>query len=238
MKEETKVKKRMKTWQKILVVVLIVFAIFAIDTFRKFKIIRGIEKQYETDLNSSNLYQRAIGMQDGIDETYIYNNIRMFKNTINTEEGKTERIIYSDKDKKESWIIVNSLKEKVAVQLEYQDNAPIAGISTPIGIGTQSAWVELLCSIKTQIKSDKWATKDCYQICFNFEDQLVIWVDKESNRRIGERNGYTSGLEGYLKDNISTYYYKENELTEDDVKLPDLTGYIIKDSQGNVIEQR
>ena len=50
-------------------------------------------------------------------------------------------------------------------------------------------------------------------------------------------NGITTDEDGNLYDNISSYFYKFDSLTEDDVKLPDLTGYVIKDSNGHVINQ-
>lgn len=199
---EEKTKKRRKTWEKILVFILIVLAIFAIDTYRKFTIIRKVDKQYENDVKSTNFYQRAEhnGFGRGMSEVFIYQNKRMYKETSYQEDGKTERIIYSDSDKKETWIVVNTAKVKDAVKIEYQEEAPIGVITTHTSGVTSNWWTGFFSAVTANVTTDKWSNKECYRIQWGKE--MSLWVDKKTNRTIGEKNGYSTKAEGYIIDNI------------------------------------
>lgn len=199
---EEKKKKRMKTWEKILIFFLIVLAIFAIDTYRKFRVICKVDRQYEKDIKSTNFYQRAEhnGFGRGMNEVFIYQNKRMYKETSYQEEGKTERLIYSDSDKKEAWIVVNSAKVKEAVKIGYQEDAPIGVITAHTGGITSDLWTGFLGAVTAKVTTDKWSNKECYKIQWGKE--MTLWVDKETNRTIGEKNGYSTRTEGYVIDNI------------------------------------
>ncbi len=199
---EEKPKKKMKTWEKILIIVLVILLVFAIDTYRKFRIINKVDKQYEKDIKSTNFYQKVEhnGFGRGMSESFIYKNKRMYKETLYQEDGKVERMLYSDSDKKEAWIIINNSKTKEAVKIEYQEEAPIGVITTHTGGVTNDAWTGFLGAVTARVTEDKWSNKDCYKIQWGNEMQL--WVDKETNRTIGEKNGYSTRAEGYIIDNI------------------------------------
>lgn len=230
---EEKTKKKMKICSKIWLLIFILLALLTIPIFIKFKIIRDIDKQYEKDRQSENFYQRTIkmGTRSEMTETFIYGDKSILKTTYYDEEGKEERSIYIDQNQKENWIIIQTENKKEAVKLEYQEDFKVVNVVSPTGIESKDMGRELLRAITTPIKKGKWATKDCYEI--RWGEETTSWIDKEDMRMIGERNGYTSGTQGYPIDNITTYYYKENQLTEKDVQLPDLTQYVIKDAQGN-----
>lgn len=228
---EEKTKKRMKTWEKVLVIILILLAIFAIDTYRKFSIIHKVDRQYEKDIKSTNFYQRVEhnGLGRGMSEVFVYQSKRMYKETLYKEHGKIERMLYSDSDKKETWLIVDNGNEtKEAVKMEYQENAPIGAIGSHTGGVSMDPWTGFLSAVMAKVTTDKWSNKDCYKIQWGKE--MSLWVDKQTNRTIGEKNGYSTRTEGYVIDNIGTYYYQENGLTDEKVKLPDLTSYKITDT--------
>lgn len=199
---EEKTKKRMKTWEKILIFILIVLAIFAIDTYRKYSIIRKVDQQYESDVKSKNFYQRTEhnGFGRSMSEVFIYENKRMYKDTSYQEDGKTERMIYSDSNRKEAWIFVTSEKVKEAVKIGYQENAPVGVITAHTGGVTSDWWTGFLSAVTANVTTDKWSNKECYRI--QWGEEMSLWVDKQTNRTIGEKNGYSTRNEGYVIDNI------------------------------------
>ena len=206
----------MKTWEKILIIVLI------------------IDVQYEKDLASTNFYQRIEEqrIKGSINESFKYQNKEIYKHTSYDETGMIQRMLYKDNETKEFWIFIQKENEKQAIKMDYYAD-PIAIVTTHTGLSTKEIWQEIVSSITARVTKDKWANGDCYKI--EWGKEIDLFVDKQSKRVIGERNGYTK-IDTYITDNISTYYYEENTLTKEDVEMPDLEGYTIKDSRTKKME--
>jgi len=246
MEKETKVKKqkkqsdeksKIKLWKKILIVILIILAIFLIDTFRKFMIIRTVAEQYNQDNKSTNYYTKIIGESNGAyTEIWGLGNKTLLKRTSYEKQGIEERMIYIDKDNKEQWIIVNGVNDKVAVQVEYnEENVFIVGPGTNGGLPTNNElWSQLICSVWANITTDSWAGEESYNIRFNSEYKM--WVSKQSKRIIGEMNGITYTSNGDKLPSVTTHILKLNETKKEDLMLPDLTVYTIKDTKGNIVK--
>lgn len=233
-------KKKMKLGVKILIVVLIILFIFLLNTFRKFLILRQIAVQEEEDRKSANYYCKTSSILNGITEVWICGEKGMLKYTSIGEEGLTERTIYKDDKEQETWIISNADGEKIATKIEYNPDAillPNAGVATGLP-SSSDIWPLIQLAVLTSINTTRWNDEKAYKISFNFLDseEHTMWIDKEDYRIIGLMNGVSSDKDGNMYSDISTYHYQFNTLTEDDVKLPDLTGYTIKDSNGNIVE--
>ena len=69
----------------------------------------------------------------------------------------------------------------------------------------------------------------------NGKNYFYYFPDTENNLSLAKyllvRNGVPA------KSHITTYHYQFNALTKEEVTLPDLTGYTIKDSNENVIDE-
>lgn len=228
-----KEKKKMKLGTKICIIVLIILAILLIDMIRKFVIIRGIDEQYAKDRMNKNHYYKVMNIEGGKEEIYVYNNIKILKNISYTASGKEEKQIYMDEDKKEQWIIVSTPSDRIAVKVNYQDMGMVGANNGGLP-GTENVWAELMCAVMANIESDKWNGQDCYLI--SFDDEYQMWVNKNDKRIIGSRNGTFTNKDGDEVNQISSFFYKYGELTEKDVEFPDLTGYTVKDSKGNIID--
>lgn len=234
-------KKKMDLWVKIIIVILVILLIFLIATFRKFLILKQISKQYDEDIKSTNYYAKTYSIEDGMTELWIYEGTKMLKYT-SIENGEcVERTIYTNKQNEESWIIVNSPEQKTAVQIEYvPDRETISSAGINPGLPTSDDnWHLLQMAVIANIQNSKWNGKEAYMISFNFieQEEYRMWVNKEDYRIIGQINGTSIDAEGNTYTNISSYSYTFNTLTEDDVKMPDLTGYTIKDINGNIVQE-
>lgn len=232
-----KEKTKMKLWKKILIIIGIILVIFLIDTGRKFVIIRKIQNQYEKDYESTNYYVKYEDLSVGnISETWGYGNKYLFKQSSYNENGLTERMIYQDRDKKEAWIIVNSKEGKTAVKIPYNDETftkippgSIGGLPSK----QDPLHAQILCSVWARITTEKWGETNCYKIKFN--DEFKMWINKKDNRLIAEVNG-TSKINGETRPDIMIRMVKFNETKSEEVQLPDLTDYTIKDQTTNVTQ--
>ena len=234
-------KKKMKLSVKILIIVLILLFIFLLITFRKFLILRQIAIQEEEDRKSTNYYSKTYNIVDGITELWICGERKMLTYTSLEKEQLAKRTIYIDDKEQETWIITNTDGEKIATKIEYNEDAiliPNAGVATGLP-SSNDIWPLIQLSMLTSISSTRWNDEKAYKISFNFLDseEHSIWVDKENYRMIGTMNGVSSDEDKNMYSNISTYHYQFNVLTKEEVTLPDLTGYTIKDSNENVIDE-
>ena len=147
----------------------------------------------------------------------------------------------ADMQNEESWIIVNSPEQKTAVKIEYSaDRETISSAGINPGLPeSDDNWHLFQMAVITNIQNSRWNGKEAYNISFNFieQEEYRMWVNKEDYRIIGQINGTSIDVEGNTYTNISSYAYTFNTLTEEDVKMPDLTGYTIKDVNGNIVEE-
>lgn len=234
-------KKKMKLSVKILIIVLILLFIFLLITFRKFLILRQIAIQEEEDRKSTNYYSKTYNIVDGITELWICGERKMLTYTSLEKEQLAKRSIYIDDKEQETWIITDINGEKIATKIEYNEDAiliPNAGVATGLP-SSNDIWPLIQLSMLTSISSTRWNDEKAYKISFNFLDseEHSIWVDKENYRMIGTMNEVSSDEDKNMYSNISTYHYQFDALTKEEVTLPDLTGYTIKDSNENVIDE-
>lgn len=231
-------KKKMKLWKKILIGVLIVLAILVAVILRKFFILKAIAVQNEEDSKATNFYSKTISNEEAISEIWIYGNTRIFKRTSYDEKGKTEREVYQNGDTKQSWIIVNEPSQKVAAKLNYtEDMVPTINANTSFGLPMSSdIWPMLQVAAMSRIDEGKLNGKNAYNISFYFnqDDVYRTWINKEDNRQMLAINGSVTDKDGNKLTRITNYFYKFGEVTQQDVNLPDFSGYTIKDNSGNV----
>lgn len=101
-------KKQKKYGKIILIIVAILLVICVGDIIRKFMIIQKVSKQYEEDLKSTNYYSKTISFNNQETELWGFENIKFLKFTIYNEKGTEKRMIYSNADTKEQWIMIDS----------------------------------------------------------------------------------------------------------------------------------
>ena len=233
-------KKKMELWLKIVIVIIILLFIFLIATFKKFLILKQVVSQYEEDKKSTNYYSKSCTIDGEITELWIYNNIKMLKYTFIQSDQLVQKMLYINPETDETWIIVENAKQKIAVKLKYSENNIMissAGVD-PAMPEMNDNWRLLQMAVITDIQSVRWNGKDAYHISFNFveNEEYGMWINKEDYRVIGRINGTITDNEDNTYTNIIDYVSKYGSVTEEDVKLPDLTGYIIKDNSENEME--
>lgn len=236
-------KKQKKYGKIILIIVAILLVIYVGDIIRKYVIIQQVSKQYEKDLKSTNYYSKTISFNNQETELWGFENIKFLKFTIYNEKGTEKRMIYSNADTKEQWIMIDSPDGKTAVKLEYLEDGMVASPGVNPGFPpSYNIWPLLQSAIMADIKTKRWNGKNAYEISFNLmgEDssEYRTFVDKNTNRVITQINGSYKDAQGNEYSNIMNYTYSYGTTTKEDVSLPDFKDYLVKDSKGNIIKQK
>lgn len=212
------------------------------EYLRKHVIIQQVSKQYEKDLKSTNYYSKTISFNNQGIEFWMFENIKFLKSTIYNEKGTEKRMIYSNADTKEQWIMIDGPDGKTAVKLEYLEDGMVASPGVNPGFPpSDNIWPLLQSAIMADIKQ-KDGMEKAYEISFNLmgEDssEYRTFVDKNTNRVITQINGSYKDAQGNEYSNIMNYTYSYGTTTKEDVSLPDFKDYLVKDSKGNIIKQK
>lgn len=206
-----KYKRKMNILKSIIGIIVIVELIFLGDLGRKFFIINKFKTQMAQG-NPENYYARLINNDD---DSFIESWTKGEKSLNKRKLENREQIMYSDLN--EAWLIINDKEENVAIEIDKEKLG-----STAIGIGydaisTDNLWETLKYAFASNVTSEIYNGIECYRVYNNQYEQ--IYINKEDFRIIRIINGSTD----------YSYEYIINEVTDEQVEFPDITGYEIRD---------
>ena len=168
-------KKQKKYGKIILIIVAILLVICEGDIIRKFMIIQKVSKQYEEDLKSTNYYSKTISFNNQGIEFWMFENIKFLKSTIYNEKGTEKRMIYSNADTKEQWIMIDGPEDKIAVKLEYLEDGMIESPGVNPGFPpSDNIWTLLQLATMADIQTKRWNGKNAYEISFNGIHCIIV----------------------------------------------------------------
>lgn len=206
-----KVKKVIKI---IFLIVLILIVLFLINAFRKFVIIKNIQKNSAPYVSSQNYHTKSV---------------------VTSENGDTTTIDYYKKGEKEV-----SFMEKVTLNKVYKisaykngdttnvfydnDNGKTAQLNADMVISInlvnyfdmQNDWSTFLVGMMTRLKSAKYEGKDCY-IVYNSNDDITH-IDKDTGLIVFVTFGGTSSVRSYDFDNVDDSIFVEPDLSQYEIK--------------------
>ena len=238
-------KEKMKLWKKILLVIVIILLIFIAITLRKTIILYNIDKKVsELENNNDNIYiETSVNYNTHTSklERYIKNDIDKLIVENTNKDGETTKIIqitYTNKRK------IYTEKDGVKVMNVYEEVAPTRGshiestatssysVITNFGYSI-SMPQRILDSILTNIKTVEIDGKQCYEISSlynsNFihsenEVEMKAYVEKDTGLPV--KLVEVINEDGKNIENITTYKYQFNIVTDNDMKEPDSQEYI------------
>ena len=209
--------KKKKIIKYITVIVAIILILFVGNIIRKTYIIAKYEEESQEYEKIDNFYRKNKIEDNATAEIWRKGNVSIYKRT--SEDGL--RMIYRNLDEKVGWIIVDTKTgnevNKVAVKVE-EENLPylIAGSVSNGGVGLETLWQKIQFAFMSSITIKDYCGMKCYEI--KFADNWKHYVNKDNFICMCEVNGsIDTGL----------IEYKLYEVTDEDVKLPDLSGYEI-----------
>ena len=226
------------------IILLIAFIIF-LNNFLK---INSIMNRAEKSLQSNNFYKETSQML-GDNETSItkeyykdgkYKSIWM----IYSDNGvETKMIEYANSNSDEQTYIYETEKKAVIEKGDISEmkNSNIKNV--PFVTSRNSLFAKIGTTFVYSINTDTYDYGKEYYVLKNRSEgsRWEIWIDKETGLPIREinRGGAKSFFIGTdvvkeVRDNIQSYKYEFDMVTDEDVNVPDLTNYTIENKTSNM----
>lgn len=201
-----------------IIIILLVVIIVLIGVFRKYSIIQSYIKRDNEIKNANNILVKTEGdwnrEQRKIGNKYF---VRVFR------DGGYYTIYDNGQEK---WIVYDEAEEKSAVQMNNIEDSLFV-------IGTNNFFTEdaeffekLQEAFNSRITTEEVNGKECYAIKSNNSTKGVIYVSKDDYTPV-KIERYSS--DGETVESTYTYEIQFDVVTEEDVAIPDLSGYTILD---------
>ena len=150
--------------------------------------------------------------------------------TSNTESstGKVETVTYYTiyDNGQEKWIVYDEAEEKSAVQMNnIEDSLFVIGTNNFFTKDVEF-FEKLQEAFNSRITTEEVNGKECYAIKSNNSTKGVIYVSKDNYTPV-KIERYSS--DGETVESSYTYEVQFDVVTEEDVAIPDLSGYTILD---------
>ncbi len=211
--------KKERIFKYVVIILSIILVLFVGNIIRKTYIISKWNEKSQEYSKITNFYKKYKEDNESTVEIWKKDNISLYKRT--SKDGV--RIIYNNIDEKIGWLI-NDTKtgdeiNKVAIRINENelDNLYTANLlDNEIDINNlgQAIKAAFMCSIT----SENYFGAKCYKI--NFQNELTQYINKENYLCIGTVTDHTDT--GLIE-------YKINEVKDEEVKLPDLSNFEIKE---------
>lgn len=210
-------KKKMKLWQKILLIISIIIVIFIILTLRKLIILFKLDKTSKEFGEHGNYYVETYTTQgNSINITKSYHKDSKYLTTIEIDSInlKQKRLItlYNTEDEQISIYEFDNVR-KATIDKELVGGNISVNSYIPSNYGFYNI---LLTATTSNISKIEHNGKKCYIIEFNTNYQ--IWVDIETGLVAREINNSF----------ITDYNYKFDIIKDEDIVKPDLTNCTIE----------
>lgn len=221
-------------------IILIIIIIFLIIIGRKALILITLSEKAKNNINSNNYYVR-LSQYEGdtiyISEIYKKEDKQIISNNYydnTTPESNYKWIEYTNKNITNFYMESNN--EKVAfVNVENKMLSPME-MSKSSSNYHQTIWNLLKNSMLSSVRTVKCNGKDCYYFS-NLENDTMavsevnsgIYIDKETGLPIRTVGGTITSNKG-TTDPIIEFDYKFDNITDKDIKEPDITQYKIHDN--------
>lgn len=239
----------MKLWKKVLIILLIVIAIFVILTLRKMLILISLDnKVSELENTKDNIYVKVISERDDIyksnvSEVYIKDNTNKSTNTIERLDGGKIELVQITYPNERKLFMNNGTIKTLNV---YQEKAPIRGTDIKLNEENQTSYsvlvnlantdnlvARIVTSIMTKINEVELDGRECYKLSgkygttFMYEPNtkmVYAYIEKETGLLVKLVELMNDG-----KEYITTYEYKFDIVTDENLKEPDASEYILQE---------
>lgn len=207
-----------KVLKAFIIILIMILLIFLINIGRKAYVLLTYSRESKEYSKVTNFYRKMKEEGDVTSEYWRKGNIALYKRV--SKEGT--RIIYLRENN--NWIIVDTVDEnknakKVATKLANENDLDFISLDETATLYTANWWEAIKVAFLTQITTEQVEGVDCYKI--HLSDNNQIYVSKSNYLTIRETNGTLDT--GIIE-------YKINQVTDEQVALPNLEGFkIIED---------
>ena len=214
---------------KMILIILLLLIIIIIG--RKAFVIKDLQNKISEFTDKTN-YSISVNSYYGDRLSYTEylikdENTYLYTTGLVNEENNHKRIIFSNKEKTNEYIQTNESK----IAMLNSDTS--AKIEIPNYIKTDNAKDFILLLFKAKITSVKCNGKECYEIknienpdlVYTENGYATVYIDKETGliERTIDRNAKNEE-----KDRVTDYNYEFDNVTDEDIKEPDISEYEVK----------
>ena len=200
-------KKKMKMWKKILIIVVIIVLLFLIYTMYRYMVITKIQNMTKENKEKTNLYYYS-ETDNVMMEFWRKDNIK--KLNMKQKEGEGDLTFWMDENTDNRYMFINTSKTYVTKSLLDVEALPMSMLSYE-----SSSLTRFIMSITTFIMPVKYNDTSCYYIKTG---GLTEKIEKDTGMLLYSYNEYERKVN-----------YSFDTVTDDDVKLPDIEQYELKD---------
>ncbi len=245
--KKIRIKSRIKSVLITLAIILLIVAIIFLNNFTK---VTSIMSRAEKTLQSNNFYKEKTEIlydnSTSVTKEYYKDGKYKYVWEIYTDEGvETKNIEYAKIDSDER-IYIYETEKRVVIEkgdISKMKNKTNSMKNVPFVIGRNNLFANIGTTFVYSIDTDTYANgKKCYVLHNRSEkDEWEIWIDKETGLPIKEinRGGEKTFFAGTnvvksVNDVICEYKYEFDKVTDEDVKVPDLSNYTVENRTMNV----
>ena len=229
-------KKKMKLWKKILLVILLLLLIFVILTARKIIILNNLSDKISEYVNSKNAYVKFYSddPERGLEYYESFKKDDVIK-TVLKRNGENIYIREFDTPTERKVYIDTPTSKTMSIE-DLEENLSSRSIVANY-VYSNSFMETLMNSICSSIRSETLNGKECYVLSglrnSNFfyvvgTTKIEIYLEKDTGL-ILQSIDYVKEEDGEKVTTV-TYEYKFNELTDEDMKEPNIEDYELRAS--------
>lgn len=195
-----------------LIILLLIVLVFILNFGRKVYILSKYSDMYREYSEITNFYRKENPEEGVTTEFWKKDNLGFLKRT---SENDIKMIYYGEDY---NWIIVDGKDSKTAVKMPKEGDGIEAQKLITGTLNMENFWDTIKMAFSSNISTDILNDVECYKIKLGKEWQM--YVNKDNFLVMREINGSTDT--GIIE-------YKINEVRNEDVFMPNLAGYTIKD---------
>lgn len=201
-----------------IIIILLAIIIILVGTFRKYSIIESYKERDNEIKSADNIFVKTEGdwnrEQRKMGDSY---SVKVFR------DGGYYTIYDNGQ---EEWIVYDESEEKSAVKMEEIDSSLFSTGTNIFFEEDANFFTKIQNALSSRITTEEVNGKECYAIKANGENKGVIYVSKDDYTPV-KIERYSS--DGETVESSYTYEVQFDVVTEEDVAIPDLSGYTILD---------
>ena len=205
-------KKKMKLWEKILLVILAIFIVFLIYVIRNFIIISNLEKVSKEYANKTNYIVDIYSIQsDSVNILRAYNKEDVYLSIMETKANdiKDTKKLTVYKNENETLGVIQSGDKKIAILNNWM--AAEIQVVTFESISDMNLLQKLLFSTLARISTEECNNKETFLV--EMPHGWKMWVDKDNGTIVREIN---SGF-------VTERRYEFDIVKDEDIVKPDIS---------------
>lgn len=212
----------------VIILIILIMTVFIVNTGRKTIILINYSRKVNEVSKCNNYYireEKKDNYMEDVSEIYHKDNVAVYKNKAR------DLIIYNNRNTNE--YLNYYFSENKIIKLDSDINIKMYDISNYFFFTETSVkkWGSLIVAFYTDIKSEKYQEKDYYIIKYS---NSKLYIDKETYLldRIVQTNEIKTLKKGTeINEIVSKYTYEFDNVTDNDVAKPDMTGFTIEESK-------